>query len=77
MFAINLGDQTLNDAGLDGYFDNVVTDLTSGVTIYDFDVSKEDCMQGGWMTLRTPSFSNQGDCVSFIASEGKSGKEDN
>ena len=37
MFAINLGDTSLSDADLDGYFDNVVVDLDSGTTVYDFE----------------------------------------
>ncbi len=42
MFAINMGDTNATDAGLDGYFDNVVLKNISDVTTYDFepDVSK-------------------------------------
>jgi hypothetical protein len=36
-FAINTGDTSLTDADLDGYFDNVVLDTTTKVTIYDFE----------------------------------------
>lgn len=36
-FAINLGDTSLSDVGVDGYFDNVVVDLAAGVTTYDFE----------------------------------------
>jgi hypothetical protein len=31
--------------------------------------SKEQCKDGGWMTF--PQFKNQGDCVSFVATQGK------
>jgi len=29
------------------------------------------CMKGGWVTFNNPSFKNQGDCVSFVATGGK------
>lgn len=38
MFALNAGDTSASDTGLDGYFDNVVVDRDSnGVMIYDFE----------------------------------------
>lgn len=36
--------------------------------------SKEQCMKGGWQTLADSaghSFKNQGDCVSYVATQGK------
>lgn len=36
-FSLNVGDTSTSDTGLDGYLDNVVTDLDSGVTTYDFE----------------------------------------
>ena len=33
--------------------------------------NKDDCKNGGWQTFENPSFKNQGDCVSFIATGGK------
>jgi len=33
--------------------------------------SKEQCKNGGWKTFTNPSFKNQGDCVSFVATGGK------
>jgi hypothetical protein len=33
--------------------------------------SKDDCKDGGWQTFTSPSFKNQGDCVSFVATHGK------
>ncbi len=66
VFALNVGDTSASDVGLDGYLDNVVVDLASGATTYDFDpapttaVTKDDCKNGGWMTL---GFKNQGQCI--------------
>ena len=59
---------------------NVETDLvTYNGTAYDFEptltpTSKDACKDGGWSTFNTPAFKNQGDCVSYIASNGKSNK---
>jgi hypothetical protein len=47
-----------NDAG-----DLVVTDTPSPPP------SKEECKNGGWRNF--PGFKNQGDCVSFVATNGK------
>jgi hypothetical protein len=33
--------------------------------------SEDACKNGGWMTFSNPSFKNQGDCVSFVATHGK------
>ena len=33
--------------------------------------SKDQCKKGGWKTFTNPSFKNQGDCVSFVATGGK------
>lgn len=33
--------------------------------------SKDQCKKSGWKTFNDPSFKNQGDCVSYIASGGK------
>lgn len=32
--------------------------------------SKDQCKDGGWMTFTNPSFKNQGDCVSYVATNG-------
>lgn len=37
MFALNLGDTSTSDTGLNGYFDNVVVNTDGGVTTYDFE----------------------------------------
>ena len=75
MFALNVGDTSASDLGLDGYLDNVVVDTTAGVTSYDFEpaltpVTKDECKNGGWMTFNTPTFKNQGACVSAVVSKG-------
>jgi len=33
--------------------------------------SKDQCMKSGWVAFTNPSFKNQGDCVSFVATVGK------
>ncbi len=65
-FAINMGDTSASDTGLDGYFDNVVLATGSDTTVYNFDPAPADklaCKDGGWMTY---GFKNQGQCVRFI-----------
>ncbi len=37
VFAINVGDTSASDLGLDGYLDNVVVNLDAGTTVYDFE----------------------------------------
>jgi hypothetical protein len=73
MFALNVGDTSSSDVGLDGYLDNVVVNTDDGVTTYDFEpqltaVNKDECKKNGWMIFNAPSFRNQGDCVSFVQS---------
>jgi len=41
-FALNTGDTSLNDAGLDGFFDNVVLETTTKVTTFDFEPAEEE-----------------------------------
>lgn len=77
VFALNVGDTSTSDTGLDGYLDNVIVNLASGVTTYDFDPAptepetKDDCMNGGWEEF---GFKNQGQCVKFIET-GKDSRE--
>lgn len=65
MFALNVGDTSTNDEGLDGYLDNVVVDTLDGVTTYDFDpaLDKDTCKNGGWADF---GFRNQGQCIRFV-----------
>ena len=37
VFALNVGDTSANDQGLDGYIDNVVVETTSATTTFDFE----------------------------------------
>jgi hypothetical protein len=37
VFSLNVGDTSASDVGVNGYLDNVVTNLDSGVTVYDFE----------------------------------------
>lgn len=39
--AINVGDTSISDEGLDGYLDNVVVMLADGTTTYDFEMEDE------------------------------------
>jgi hypothetical protein len=79
VFALNLGDTTANDQGLDGHFDNVVVDLDSGVTIYDFEApvpnpeSLADCKKNGWKKYQ---FKNQGQCIVYVTT-GKDSRNPN
>jgi hypothetical protein len=68
-FALNVGDTSASDTGLDGYLDNVVVDTDADTTIYDFEPlppvasSKNDCKNGGYQTY---GFKNQGQCIRFV-----------
>jgi hypothetical protein len=35
--------------------------------------SADQCRNGGWRNFTNPSFKNQGDCVSYVASQGRAG----
>lgn len=70
VFAINVGDTSISDQGLDGYLDNVIANIGSDITAYNFEPalspsSKDACKKNGWKTFNTPMFSNQGKCVSW------------
>ena len=59
---------------------DVETDLVNfNGTVYDFQLaptaptSKDECKNGGWQSFSNPTFKNQGDCVSFVATGGKNG----
>jgi len=76
-FALNVGDTSASDVGLDGYLDNVVVNLDGDVTTYDLDpvppppvaTSKDECKKGGWQTVFRSdgsAFKNQGDCMQYV-----------
>ncbi|WP_157965923.1 hypothetical protein [Euzebya rosea] len=80
VFAINVGDTSTSDVGLDGYLDNVVLTGGGDTTVYDFEVdedgngvadtapptNKDECKKGGWATFDNPSFRNQGQCIQYV-----------
>jgi hypothetical protein len=81
LFQVSIGVGTFNQGQI-GYFDDVeiVHDFGSGFDkYYDFEpqigppVDKNECKNGGWMTFNTPVFRNQGDCVSYVVANGRSG----
>ncbi|CAN5663847.1 hypothetical protein BH23CHL2_BH23CHL2_10410 [soil metagenome] len=75
MFSLNVGDTNANDAGLDGYLDNVILSSDGMTTTFDFDPApqtKDDCKNGGWQDYEAYDFKNEGECVSFVASNGRS-----
>ena len=49
-------------------------DFSATVTFQTVATAKDQCKDGGWETLVDSSgnaFKNQGDCVSFVATNGK------
>lgn len=72
LVSLSLGDTGVGDQALDGYFDNVVVTQAGDSTTYDFEASpadKDACKKGGFADY---SFKNQGQCVSYVASHGRS-----
>jgi hypothetical protein len=49
----------------------VAIKITASPALVATPTSKDQCMKGGWVTFNNPSFKNQGDCVSFVATGGK------
>lgn len=50
-------------------FDNL--SLSSGPAVVGPPTNKDQCKNNGWKAFNNPTFKNQGDCVSFVASNGK------
>jgi len=71
-YAINQGSGNVNlISGVDAF---VFNDTTYNFEPFTVAGSKDECKQGGWMDVRDASghsFKNQGDCVSFVATQGK------
>lgn len=44
---------------------------TAGVVLTAVPASKDACKHGGWMKFDNPVFTNQGDCVSYVATGGR------
>lgn len=73
MFSLNVGDTSAGDEGLAGYLDTVAVSIDEETTTYDFEVPpevKDDCKDGGFADF---GFSNQGQCVSSLQSNGNAG----
>lgn len=52
-------------------YDTEVDGLQVNTTTYDFEATltpmhRDDCKNDGWKTFNTPSFRNQGQCVSYV-----------
>lgn len=47
--------------------------LNGDVVTFDTPTSAEQCKDGGWTSFSNPSFKNQGDCISFVATGGRNG----
>ncbi len=65
-------------AAIDGEQGTDIDNTLINTTLFTYEVpvaaNKDECKNGGWMTLADDqghSFKNQGDCVSFVASQGK------
>jgi hypothetical protein len=75
--AINVGDTSASDVGLDGHLDNVVVTKNGAKTTYDFEPyvvvsNKDQCRGDGWKTVKDAqgnSFKNQGQCVSYMVAK--------
>jgi hypothetical protein len=57
------------DLGNGFLIDNLM--LSSGAILVGPPTDKNQCKDNGWQTFNNPSFKNQGDCVSFVATKGK------
>ena len=66
---VNVGSNNPSyDIGVDGVQFN---DTTYNFEIGTAPTSKDDCKDGGWQSFNDPAFKNQGDCVSYFATDGK------
>jgi hypothetical protein len=50
---------------------NIVVNGVTQVPLVGPPTSKDQCKKGGWQDFNNPTFKNQGDCVSFVASHGE------
>jgi hypothetical protein len=63
------GAAALATDGLGFLIDNL--SLSSGPELVGPPTSKDQCKNGGWKIFNNPTFKNQGDCVSYVASKNK------
>ena len=78
-FGVNVGRGPVGT--FSGNADALVLGLSANTTVYSFEHAvtldgKDECKDGGWMTSTSTTFKNQGDCVSFFASDGKTHPND-
>lgn len=75
-YGVNQGS---GNAGIVASTDALAIGIDGNTTTYDFEpdvvapTTKDDCKKGGWKTYTEPTFRNQGDCVSFVATGGRNG----
>jgi hypothetical protein len=50
---------------------NIVVNGVTQVPLVGPPTSKDQCKDGGWKSFNNPTFKNQGQCVSFVASHGE------
>ena len=69
--------QGSGNPGLDANVDALTFGAGGNATTWNFDpltgppTSKDQCKDGGWQSFDNPTFKNQGDCVSYVATDGK------
>jgi hypothetical protein len=79
--------QGSNNPGIISNVDALSVGVNGSTTTYNFELirdangdgiadtppptSKDQCKKDGWKSFNNPSFKNQGDCVSFVATGGK------
>lgn len=54
-------------------YGTVAIQITASAPLVGPPTNKDQCMKDGWKTFNDPSFKNQGDCVSYVATGGKNG----
>ena len=73
-FGVNVGHGP--SGTFSGNADALTLGLKGSTTVYNFEhavilTGKDQCKNDGWMASTSPTFTNQGDCVSSFASTGK------
>jgi hypothetical protein len=69
--------QGSGNPGIDANVDAYTFGASGNATTWNFDpltgppTSKDQCKNGGWQDFDNPTFKNQGDCVSFVATKGR------
>jgi hypothetical protein len=69
--------QGSGNPGIDANVDALTFGANGNATTWNFEpltgppTSKDQCKNGGWQDFDNPTFKNQGDCVSYVATKGK------